>query len=45
VLHSALRIFASLYTEWRKKAVKIARLVVNMPANGQIEVKTITSGT
>jgi hypothetical protein len=41
----ALRIFASLYTEWRKKAVKIAHLAVNMPVNGgQIEVKTIKSG-
>jgi hypothetical protein len=30
---------ASLYTEWRKKAVKIAHLTVNMPANGgNIEV-------
>jgi hypothetical protein len=37
---------ASLYTEWRKKAVKIAHLAVNMPANGgQIEVKAIKSGT
>ena len=33
-------IFATLYTERRKKAVKIAHLKVNMPANGgQIEVK------
>jgi hypothetical protein len=40
-----LRIFASLYTEWPKKAVKIAHLAVNMPANGgEIEVKTIKSG-
>jgi hypothetical protein len=45
VLHRALRLFASLYTEWRKKAVKIAHLAVNMPANGgQIEVKTINAG-
>jgi hypothetical protein len=36
-----LRIFASLYTEWPKKAVKIARLAVNMPANGgEIEVNS-----
>jgi len=40
-----LRIFASLYTEWRKKAVKIALPAANMPANGgDIEVKTIKSG-
>jgi hypothetical protein len=40
-----LGIFASLYTEWRKKAVKIAHLAVNMPANGgEIEVKTIKAG-
>jgi hypothetical protein len=40
-----LRIFASLYTEWRKKAVKIAHLAANMPVNGgQIEVKTIKAG-
>ena len=40
-----MRIFASLYTEWRKKAVKITRPAVNMPANGgKIEVKTIKSG-
>jgi hypothetical protein len=33
--------FASLYTEPRKKAVKIAPVTVNMPANGgDIEVKT-----
>jgi hypothetical protein len=33
-------IFASLYTEPRKKAVKIAHLKVNMSANGgDIEVK------
>jgi hypothetical protein len=37
----SLRPFASLYTERRKKAVKIARLAVNMPANGgQIEVNS-----
>jgi hypothetical protein len=46
MLHGALRIFASLYTEWRKKAVKITRLAVNMSANGgEIEVKSIKSGT
>jgi hypothetical protein len=40
-----LRIFASLYTEWRKKAVKIAYLAANMSVNGgQIEVKTIKAG-
>ena len=39
-------IFASLYTEPQKKAVKIAHLVVNMSVNGgQIEVKAIKSGT
>jgi hypothetical protein len=42
----AVPIFASLYTEWRKKAVKIAHLAVNMPANGgRIEVKAIKWGT
>jgi hypothetical protein len=41
-----LQTFASLYTEWRKKAVKIAHLKVNMPVNGgEIEVKTIKLGT
>jgi hypothetical protein len=36
-----LAIFASLYTEPRKKAVKIAPVTVNMPVNGgDIEVKT-----
>lgn len=38
-------IFASLYTERRKKAVKIAHLKVNMPANGgQIEVDSSVQG-
>jgi hypothetical protein len=41
VLPECLAIFASLYTERRKKAVKIAHLTVNMPANGgQIEVNS-----
>jgi hypothetical protein len=41
-----LRIFASLYTEWPKKAVKIAHLAVNMTANGgEIEVEAKKSGT
>jgi hypothetical protein len=40
-----LAIFASLYTGWRKKAVKIAHLTVNMPANGgQIEVNSSVQG-
>jgi hypothetical protein len=40
-----LRLFASLYTEWRKKAVKIAHRAVNMPTNGgEIEVKIIKAG-
>ena len=38
-------IFATLYTERRKKAVKIAHLKVNMPANGgQIEVDSSVQG-
>jgi hypothetical protein len=37
-------IFAPLYTERRKKAVKIAHLAVNMSVNGgQIEVKKPSS--
>jgi hypothetical protein len=41
VLSEYPAIFASLYTEPRKKAVKITHLTVNMPGNdGEIEVKS-----
>jgi hypothetical protein len=40
VLSEYRAIFAFLYTEQRKKAVKIAPATVNMPGNdGEIEVK------
>jgi hypothetical protein len=45
VLPNVFTIFAPLYTERRKKAVKIAHLKVNMPANGgQIEVDSSVHG-